>query len=136
MTSPEFDFPVTLPAGAQYVGPVLDDPAWAQASPWIPPAENRTSGPRRHVVDFQNQTPCLQRIIDALGRLPVSGLVTTGPAIAGACLKTPVNVTIVSSAPHRRVLEHAALRRDARRAWHRHEGACRRGADGVAAARS
>jgi hypothetical protein len=37
LTTPDFDFPATLPAGARYVGPVLDDPLWAETS-WTPPA--------------------------------------------------------------------------------------------------
>jgi len=38
MTSPALDFPATLPAAVRYVGPVLDDPDWSQASQWRPPA--------------------------------------------------------------------------------------------------
>src|SRR5262245_56896317 len=37
LTSPDFDFPAMLPAAVRYVGPVLDDPVWAE-TPWIPPA--------------------------------------------------------------------------------------------------
>ena len=109
MTSPAFDFPTRLPTGALYVGPVLDDPAWSQTSSWTPPAEDDPLVLVAMSSTFQNQICCLQRVIEALGRLPVRGIVTTGPAIACTRLKAPANVTVVPSAPHLRVLEHAAL---------------------------
>ena len=109
LTSPDFDFPATLSDTVRYVGPVLDDPPWADAAPWTPPAG---MGPLVLVAmstTFQDQIECLQRVIDALGRLPVRAVVTTGPAIDPAALRAPANVTIVASAPHRRVMREAAL---------------------------
>jgi len=50
----------------------------------------------------------LQRAVDALGELPVRGLVTTGPAIAIEEIDAPANVTLVSGAPHSEVLRHAS----------------------------
>ena len=87
MTSPAFDFPATLPAGARYVGPVLDDPAWAR----VVVAGRRPSDGNPLVLvamssTFQDQIGSLQRVIDALGTLPVRGLVTTGPAIEATAL--------------------------------------------------
>jgi MGT family glycosyltransferase len=58
---------------------------------------------------FQDQAACLQRIVDALGTLPVRVLVTTGPALDPAVVRAPANATVVASAPHRQVLEHTAL---------------------------
>jgi UDP:flavonoid glycosyltransferase YjiC (YdhE family) len=58
---------------------------------------------------FQEQVGCLQRVIDSLGALPVRTLVTTGPAVAQQALRPAANTTIVPSAPHRTVLEQAAL---------------------------
>jgi len=52
---------------------------------------------------------CMQRITDALGGLPVRGLVTAGPAVDPAALSAPANVAVVASAPHRMVLPHADL---------------------------
>jgi UDP:flavonoid glycosyltransferase YjiC (YdhE family) len=37
LTSSTFDFPARLPASVRYVGPFLDDPAWAADHPWSPP---------------------------------------------------------------------------------------------------
>jgi UDP:flavonoid glycosyltransferase YjiC (YdhE family) len=43
----------------------------------------------------------LQRVADALGRLPVRGLVTTGPAVDPAAIRAPSNVDV------RRWVRHA-----------------------------
>ncbi|HYR07476.1 MAG TPA: glycosyltransferase [Longimicrobium sp.] len=110
MTSQAFDFPITPPpTNVRYVGPVLDDPDWTGEwrSPWP------ESAPRPLVVaslssTFQNQRDVLQRIIAALGTLPVRGLVTLGPAMAGERFDVPANVVAVASAPHARVFPHAA----------------------------
>lgn len=108
LTSPDFDFPATLPAGARYVGPILDDPPWAGAT-WTPPAGADPLVLVAMSSTFQDQIGSLQRVIDALGTLPVRAIVTTGPAIDPAALRPPANVTIARSAPHRHVLPHAAL---------------------------
>ena len=108
LTSAEFDFPARMPAHVRYVGAVLDDPAWATTETWSPPAGD---GPLVLVAlssTFQDQTSCLQRVIDALAELPVRGYVTTGPAIDPTDLKSPGNVEVVAVAPHSHVLSHAS----------------------------
>jgi MGT family glycosyltransferase len=109
LTSQEFDFPAELPANARYVGPVLDDPAWAVDTTWSAPPGDAPLVLVALSSTFQDQAACLQRIIDALGSLPVRGLVTTGPALSPAVLRAPSNVTVVASAPHRDVMRQAAL---------------------------
>ncbi|WP_265522772.1 nucleotide disphospho-sugar-binding domain-containing protein [Oerskovia flava] len=108
LTSAAFDFPARLPDNARYVGPVLDDPSWA-AGPWeAPPGD----GPLVLVAmssTFQDHVACLQRIVDALGTLPVRGFVTTGPAVRPDALRAPPHVTVVTSAPHGDVLRQADL---------------------------
>ena len=109
LTSAAFDFPGTLPDNARYVGPILDDPAWADAAAWRPPAGD---GPLVLVAmssTFQDHVDCLQRITDALGGLPVRGLVTTGPAVEPGSIRAPENVAVVAAAAHREVLPHADL---------------------------
>ena len=109
LTSPAFDFPGELPENARYVGPILDDPAWAADEVWTPPAGK---GPLVLVAmssTFQNHVACLQRIVDALGSLPVRGLVTTGPAVRPGAIRAPANVTVVVSAPHGQVMRQASL---------------------------
>jgi len=109
LTSAEFDFPGTLPAGARYVGPVLDDPAWAEAASWRPPPGRDPLVLVAMSSTFQDQIASLQHVMDALGMLPVRGIVTSGPALDPGALHPPPNVTVVASAPHRQVLQHAAL---------------------------
>ena len=57
---------------------------------------------------FQDQVPDLRRIASALGRLPVRGVITAGPALDLDGFKAPANVQVVASAPHSEVLRHAA----------------------------
>lgn len=109
LTSPSFDFPARLPANARYVGPILDDPSWAEAETWRSPAGG---GPLVLVAmssTFQNHVGCLQRIVDAIGTQPVRGLVTTGPAVHPDEIAAPSNVTVTASAPHREVLLEAGV---------------------------
>ena len=108
MTSRAFDFPITpAPANVRYVGPVLDDPDWTGEwrNPW---PEGGPLVVASLSSTFQDQRGVLQRIITALGALPVRGLVTLGPAMAGERFEVPANVAAVASAPHAQVFPHAA----------------------------
>ena len=69
LTSADFDFPAELPANVRYVGPVLDDPAWA-ATPWTAPPGDDPLVLVALSSTFQDHAGCLQRIVDALGTLP------------------------------------------------------------------
>jgi MGT family glycosyltransferase len=109
LTSASFDFPARLPDNARYVGPVLDEPAWAAASRWTAPAGDAPLILVALSSTFQDQINCLQRIVDALSQLPVRAVVTTGPAVDPKALRSSRNVAIVQSAPHREVLWEAAL---------------------------
>jgi MGT family glycosyltransferase len=109
LTSAELDFEARLPPNARYVGPVLDEPAWAAAEPWTPPPGDAPLVLVALSSTFQNQVGCLQRIVEALGTMPVRAVVTTGPAIDSAAVLPPPNVTVVASAPHRKILQQAAL---------------------------
>ena len=110
-TSRAFDFaPSTLPAHIRYVGPQLDDPAWA--SPWQSPWAAEDARPLVLVsfsTGFQDHVGVLQRIIDAAAALPVRLLVTLGPTIAPEELSPADNCRLVRSAPHNRVMPEAAL---------------------------
>ncbi len=109
LTSEAFDFPAELPDSARDVGPILDDPVWASDKPWTPPAGDAPLVLVAMSSTFQNQAACLQRVADALGTLPVRGLVTVGPAIAPEAIRAPANVSVMASAPHREVLSQARL---------------------------
>ena len=57
---------------------------------------------------FPGQTETYQRIIDALGLLPVRGLVTLGGLHPDHELRVPANVELRDAVPHAEVLPHAA----------------------------
>jgi MGT family glycosyltransferase len=109
LTSQTFDFPAELPASVRYVGPVLDDPAWAADQPWTPPAGEDPLVLVAMSSTFQDQAGCLQRCIDALAALPVRGVVTTGQAIDPSELRASPNVEVVAAAPHSEVLKHVSV---------------------------
>jgi MGT family glycosyltransferase len=110
MTSRSFDFPLArLPDNVRYVGPQLDDPAWAAEQTW-----RRRPGSEPLVLVatssvFQHQTGLLQRIALGLGALPVRGLITTGLAVDPQQIQAPPNVEVVQAAPHRQVLAKASV---------------------------
>jgi MGT family glycosyltransferase len=109
MTSPAFDFSAVLPTSVRYVGPVLDDPIWSQASGWAPPADGEPLVLVAMSSTFQDQIGSLQRVVAALATLPVRAVVTTGPAIDAGALTGADNVAVVAHAPHREVMRHAAV---------------------------
>jgi MGT family glycosyltransferase len=110
LTSAAFDYPsFPIPANARYVGPRLDDPSWADESTALWPSDDA-----RPLVlvglssTYQDQLPVVQRIATALGRLPVRGLITVGPAVSADAIAAPENVAVVASAPHGAVLPKAS----------------------------
>ncbi|MCX5041955.1 glycosyltransferase [Aldersonia sp. NBC_00410] len=108
LTSPEFDFTTECAGNVRYVGPVLDDPAWAQSEPWAAPVGDDPLVLVALSSTFQDQAACLQRIVDAFAGLPVRGIVTTGPALAPDAITAPDNVSVVAAAPHSQILAEAA----------------------------
>ncbi|WP_067817788.1 glycosyltransferase [Actinomadura kijaniata] len=96
-----------FPAYLRHVGPRLDDPAWA--------GELELPGGDAPLVlvglssSFMNQRGQLERIAEALGTLPVRGLLTTGPAVDPATVRAPGNVLVTAAAPHSAALRHAAV---------------------------
>jgi MGT family glycosyltransferase len=111
LTSAAFDFTSPfVPANVRYVGPILDDPQWAE--PWTPPwpAENRD--PLVLVgfsSTFQDQGAALRNVVKALCELPVRALVTLGEMLSDAEVQSTGSVIVVRSAPHREVLAHASV---------------------------
>jgi MGT family glycosyltransferase len=108
MTSPSFDFQSPhIPANVTYVGPQLDDPDWAGDGDWRPDGDDPLVLVATSSV-FQDQADLLRRVAEALGLLPVRGLVTTGRAVDPADVPAPANVRVVQAAPHRTVLAETA----------------------------
>jgi UDP:flavonoid glycosyltransferase YjiC (YdhE family) len=103
--APEQDAP-----GVAFIGAQLDEPGWAE--PWTSPWPGDDERPLVLVgfsTTFQNQIGVLQNVIDALGALPVRGLVTLGPTVSPDELSAPGNVQVVPSAPHGAVMDQASL---------------------------
>lgn len=106
-----FDFPTdALPATVRYVGPQLGGPDWADE--WVSPFE---AGDERPLVavsfstTFQDHVGVLQRVVDALGGLPVRGVVTLGPSLRDGDLTAPDNVRLLRHARHDALMREAAV---------------------------
>jgi MGT family glycosyltransferase len=108
-TSRAFDFDQSPPEPYRYVGPYLADPAWTDD--WTPPWATEPAEPLVLVsfsTMYQAQEPALRRTIEALGQLPVCGLVTLGPVLSPGDFTAPPNVILAPRAPHSRVLPLAS----------------------------
>jgi MGT family glycosyltransferase len=109
MTSPSFDPPPPrLPENVRYVGPVLDDPAWATSSQLALPRGHDPLVLVAMSSTYQAQQDLLNRVVDALAPLPVRGLVTLGPSLHPGEVHPAPNVVVVPSAPHADILPKAA----------------------------
>jgi MGT family glycosyltransferase len=109
-TSRAFDFaPATLPAKVRYVGPQLDQPAWADRSTGIDLADQRPLILVAFSTTFQGHVEVLQRVINSVSRMPVRAVVTLGDTIFPGELRAPDNVRLVHSASHDELMNEAAL---------------------------
>jgi len=108
-TSRAFDFDQQLPEPYRYVGPYFEDPPWTE--PWTAPWPADDSRPLVLVsfsTMYQGQEPALRRTIEALGTLPVRGVVTLGPVLSVDEFPAPGNVLVTARAPHAPILPLAA----------------------------
>jgi len=99
-----------VPNHVRYVGPILDDPQWAE--PWKAPWSERNRNPLVLVgfsSTFQDQAPVLQNVVTALGGLPVRALVTLGEMLPDGEVQPTASVVVVRSAPHREIRRQASL---------------------------
>lgn len=107
-SSRAFDFaPDLLPAPFAYAGPYLVDPVWVE--PAALPAGDAPLVLVSFSSLYQAQEAALNNVITALGRLPVRGLVTTGPTLEPTEFPSSDNVIVVRSAPHAALLEKTAV---------------------------
>lgn len=107
-TAQAFDFPAErLPENLRYVGPLMDEPVWARAG-GAPEAGARPRVVVAFSTTFQDQGAVLSRIIEALARLPVDGVVTTGPNIAPTALPSFEHVKVLAAAPHDQLMRGVA----------------------------
>ncbi|WP_395733303.1 nucleotide disphospho-sugar-binding domain-containing protein [Prosthecobacter sp.] len=109
-SSRSFDFPVKeLPEQIRYIGPQLDEPAWAK--PWRSPWPENDPRPVIAVCfssTYQAHEGVLQKVIDAAAELPVRVLVTLGQ-VASESVRPAENTVVVASAPHNAVMQQAAV---------------------------
>jgi UDP:flavonoid glycosyltransferase YjiC (YdhE family) len=109
-TAEAFDEPLAArAANVRYVGPLRPDTAseWTWDLPWS------EDDPRALVcvslsTTEQRQEPLLQRILDALGALPVRVVVTSGAVDAGR-LRLPPNAVARQWVPHRALFPRASV---------------------------
>lgn len=90
-----------LPPWVHFVGPVReasDAPPWPRCQPGRPFVLVSLS------TSFQNQQATLQRICDALARLEIEALVTTGPNVALGSLRVGGGIELRAFVPHDEVL--------------------------------
>jgi UDP:flavonoid glycosyltransferase YjiC (YdhE family) len=110
-TSRTFDFaPDELPPVVRYVGPDLGDPPWAGQS-WVSPWPAGDARPLVLVAfssTFQDQAEVIGRVIDALARSGVRGVVTAGPHVEPAAVRLVPDVVVCRAAPHAPILATAA----------------------------
>jgi len=98
-----------VPSNARYVGPVLDEPTWAE--PWSSPWPDSNRDPLVLVgfsSGYQDQGSLLQRVIDALSSMEVRAVVTLGQMLEPGELVAAPNVAVVRSAPHSSILKDAS----------------------------
>ncbi|HEX2149901.1 MAG TPA: glycosyltransferase [Actinomycetota bacterium] len=107
LSSASFDFQGPLAPTVKHVGPRLDDVSWA--GKWEAPEGTDPLVLVAMSTDFQDQQPLLQKVAEALGELPVRGVITTGRGVDPADVKAPGNVQVMASAPHAEVLRDCAV---------------------------
>lgn len=109
LTSPAFDFtPTRLPDNVRYVGPMLNDPSWTTDAPSDIATDSAPLVVVSFSTTFQNQATILQKVLDALGELPIRAIATIGPALDSAQFRVPTNVTLRPSARHSELFGQAA----------------------------
>ncbi len=110
MTASELDFSSRgmLPANVHYVGPAFESYPREWSSPW-PETNTDPLVVVSFSTSYMDQSALAQRVLDALGELPVRALLTAGPALEQSRLRLPANARAVDYVPHRTVFPHAAL---------------------------
>ncbi len=99
-----------VPDNVRYVGPVLDDPAWAGSG--SPTSVQKDVTPLVLVgmsSIYQDQGPVLQRVIDALSAMDVRAVATLGRMLEVGGVRGAPNVIVVPSAPHGQIVADASV---------------------------
>lgn len=109
--SQAFDFDADdLPQNTRYIGPLLDQPGWTDA--WEGSWTRGANSPRA-LISFstgaQGQADVVQRVVNAMGRVDIDAVLTTGPSLDLQQMKPPKNVRVFISAPHDAVMSEVSL---------------------------
>lgn len=110
-TSRAFDFEATsLPDNFRYIGPLLDVPNWSKSrqAPWSGQPD-RSRALIACSTGAQNQRDLFQRVIDAVGKIDIDAVFTTGPSLDVADFRAPQNVHLVRGAPHDSVMRDVSM---------------------------
>lgn len=110
-TSRAFDFEATsLPDNFRYIGPLLDVPNWSKSwqAPW-PGQSDRSRALIACSTGAQNQRDLFQRVIDAVGKVDIDAVFTTGPSLDVADFQAPQNVHLVCGAPHDSIMRDVSM---------------------------
>jgi UDP:flavonoid glycosyltransferase YjiC (YdhE family) len=110
LSSAAFDMPPQpLPQNVRYVGaPVERTPDAAWRPPW-PAGDPRPLVLVSLSTLHQGQGPVMQRVIEAVGGLPVRALVTLGPSLDRSEFVAPPNTVIEAFVPHDVVMQFAGV---------------------------
>ena len=101
VTLPELDPPEP--------GVLISGPAWQGSPRPAPPRVDPAVLVSLSTLAQAGQTRVIQRILDALGALPVRATVTTGRGVDPAALRPPANSRVVPYAPHEKLLPQMSL---------------------------
>lgn len=110
-TSRAFDFEATsLPDNFRYIGPLLDVPNWSKSwqAPW-PGQSDRSRALIACSTGAQNQRDLFQRVIDAVGKVEIDAVFTTGPSLDVADFRAPQNVHLMCGAPHDSIMRDVSM---------------------------
>jgi MGT family glycosyltransferase len=109
VTTPGFDGPASvLHPHTRYVGPSLEDGDSTGWAPPFPPDDSRPLVVVSMGTTPMDEQPVLQRVLDALGDLPVRVLVQLGSHLSAGTFAVPANAVVSGYVPHAAVLPHAA----------------------------
>ena len=126
LTAESFDFLTPhLPPNVRYVGPILDDPTWADQPVDLPPGGEPLVLVSMSSGRIRGGAQLLARLIRALDDAPVRAVVTTGPALPTIRASRPRHPRRARRTPR----PAAATRRRGhhpRRSRHRHQDPRRR----------
>ena len=105
-TLPDIDSYAPVPERVHHTGPVWQG---GKPEPAMPAAGEPLILVSLSTLYQDGQARALQAILDALARLPVRVMVTTGPSLDPTTMRAPANVELHQYLPHEEVLPRASL---------------------------